>query len=100
MEKVINKKSLYRRSRKWRRFRKAYLQSAGPYCELCGQKSNRLQLHHVHPENYGHEQFTDVAALCYLCHRFVERLIIRKNFKETQFSKYLDEIKARFTGCL
>lgn len=92
----MNAKQKYRTTKQWKMFRKLVIQRSNGYCELCGQKTKKLQIHHINEQAYEHEELQDVAALCYLCHKLVERLIIRKKFRETEYTEFLNMILKKF----
>jgi hypothetical protein len=70
----------FRALKVWKEFRKAIIETRGPYCELCGgeyrgKKVKQLQLHHLDPANYTVLDPIKFKLLCNSCHRhIIERL--------------------------
>ncbi len=65
----------YLASEDWQRMRKAVLRRAGYRCERCGA-AKPLDVHHLSYERFGHEDMTDLRALCRDCHWWAD--LIRK----------------------
>lgn len=63
---------LYLRSPLWRVRRRIWIVRARGRCELCGRR-RRLTIHHRSYERFGHERRSDIAVLCWPCHRLVQR---------------------------
>lgn len=57
----------YLNTRHWKFFRKSYISHFGGICEICGGTGE--ELHHLHYDSLGHEQFDDVIFLCKDCHQ-------------------------------
>lgn len=57
----------YLKSLHWKEFRKDYFKRYDRVCSVCGSK-NQVQLHHKTYSKLWHEEFTDVVALCKICH--------------------------------
>ncbi len=53
----------YLLSPQWQRKRELVLSRAGFRCEQCGRKG-RLQVHHTHYKDFGHEGIDSLEALC------------------------------------
>ena len=54
-------------SPEWDRLRTQKLQESGYRCLDCGG-SERLEVHHLTYERFGHERLTDLQVLCHVCH--------------------------------
>jgi hypothetical protein len=59
---------LYLHSKHWREVKTKALESAKGYCQKCGRKSDRLNVHHKTYETIGHENPGDLLVLCPKCH--------------------------------
>ena len=59
---------VYLRSPLWRLRRRLWILRAGGRCERCRSR-HRLTIHHRTYARLGHERRTDVAVLCWDCHR-------------------------------
>ena len=57
----------YLNTRHWKLFRESYIKRFEGVCEICTIKGD--ELHHLHYDNLGHEQFDDVIFLCRGCHQ-------------------------------
>lgn len=60
-------RTLYLRSRHWRRARQAAIQRTGGKCADCGSRQ-RLDVHHLTYARLGHESPGDLQVLCRYCH--------------------------------
>ena len=60
-------KKYYLNSAAWKSKRKRRLQHDGYRCTSCCSKK-KLTIHHLKPENYGHETLQDIITLCVACH--------------------------------
>lgn len=58
---------LYLKSPHWKELRKKVLANANYKCQLCGEHKS-LRVHHNTYENLGHENLSDLIALCDCCH--------------------------------
>lgn len=92
-----SERTKYRRSVKWKKFRRKLIESVGHKCYICGvekrgKQTRYLQVHHINPESYGHETENDVVVLCAKDHELVEKLLRRKNFDINEFCEKLKEI--------
>lgn len=58
---------LYMASPEWYAIRKRKLQETGYRCQGCSS-NERLQVHHLTYERFGHERDTDLMVLCHICH--------------------------------
>ena len=45
---------------------------AGGRCERCGERTRRLEVHHLTYERFGRELLTDLQALCEPCHKIAD----------------------------
>ena len=54
-------------SPEWAAKRKQKLQQVGYRCQGCGS-DERLEVHHLTYERFGHERLEDLQVLCHLCH--------------------------------
>lgn len=45
---------------------------AGGYCERCGDRTRRLEVHHLTYERFGRELLTDLQGLCEPCHKIAD----------------------------
>lgn len=61
----------YINSDRWQRTRRAVLQRASYRCERCGS-AGPLDVHHLSYARFGHEDLSDLRALCRPCHRWAE----------------------------
>lgn len=59
-------------SPQWEAIRKAALARAGHSCAYCDSRK-RLEVHHKHYRNLGHEQPEDLTVLCDNCHKAADR---------------------------
>lgn len=69
-------KEAFRRTTRWRNFRKQLIEERGQICQCCGKKTKLLQLHHADNsvENYQNLEPTKFYLLCALCHKCVSAL--------------------------
>lgn len=58
---------LHMQSPEWAATRKRKLQQAGFKCQDCGT-GERLEVHHLTYERFGHERLEDLQVLCHFCH--------------------------------
>lgn len=58
---------IYIQSPEWAAIRKEKLQQTGYRCQGCSS-DERLEVHHLTYERFGHERLTDLQVLCHLCH--------------------------------
>ncbi|MGI8559708.1 MAG: HNH endonuclease [Solirubrobacteraceae bacterium] len=59
---------VYLRSSLWRIRRRVWILRAGGRCQHCGSR-RRLSIHHRTYRRLGHERGSDIAVLCWRCHR-------------------------------
>jgi len=52
----------------WKATRLKALRNAGHKCQLCGQNSRRLEVHHNCYKNLWREKASDLVVLCSECH--------------------------------
>lgn len=57
----------YMASDRWQVKRQDALELAGWKCEKCGHKE-RLHVHHLTYDRFGHERLSDLRVLCESCH--------------------------------
>ncbi len=57
----------YMRSPEWRKLRKRILERDGYKCLLCGEEAT--EVHHLNYDRFGHEQETDLIAVCHDCNQ-------------------------------
>lgn len=60
--------SEYLKSEHWQKTRKRALSRAKYKCQLCGNKNEKLNVHHNTYENLGNEKNEDLIVLCESCH--------------------------------
>ena len=58
----------YIASKHWKRFKRSIEAKRGKRCELCGNASDYLDLHHLNYRRLGCELPSDVRLLCRDCH--------------------------------
>ncbi len=58
----------YLKSARWDNLRKFMYNRAGYRCQLCGEKKERLNVHHNSYDNIGNESEKDLIVLCESCH--------------------------------
>jgi len=58
----------YLRTDHWKSFRAKVLDQRGMKCSECGI-AKKIQVHHLHYRNLGHELMSDVEVLCKTCHQ-------------------------------
>lgn len=65
----------YMASPNWRKRRQTALKLAGYRCQGCGVTSadERLEVHHLTYERFGHENDADLVVLCRDCHRKADK---------------------------
>jgi len=49
------------------------LKEADGYCQKCGRKNDRLNVHHKHYKSLGREKLKDLLVLCPKCHAAVHK---------------------------
>lgn len=59
----------YLKSDHWKNFKQKAIQNANYKCQLCGNKEEKLSVHHNNYKNKGKETFDDVVVLCDKCHK-------------------------------
>jgi 5-methylcytosine-specific restriction endonuclease McrA len=69
---------IYLRSPLWRLRRRLWIIQAGGRCQRCGSR-RRLTIHHRSYRRLGHEHSSDVAVLCWYCHRREHHAIPRRD---------------------
>ena len=57
----------YINSKEWKIKRKQKLEEYGYHCDICGSEEN-LHVHHLHYDNFEHEEMCDLQVLCRKCH--------------------------------
>lgn len=62
----------YMRSPAWRVRCRPVLARAAGQCERCTSRCDRLEVHHLNYERFGHEQEADLQALCPPCHALAD----------------------------
>jgi hypothetical protein len=60
----------YMRSEAWREIRQQRVDMDGGKCVAC-HTTERLEVHHLHYQNFGHEELRDLITLCHSCHEKV-----------------------------
>lgn len=75
----------YLRSPEWQAKRQQVLARAKGKCEKCNRQAARLEVHHLHYRNFGHEDLMDLRALCEWCHLVEDR--------RRQQEKHADQLK-------
>lgn len=92
-----HEKIKYRKTAKWKNFRKSILDKNDRKCQICGirkpgKQSKGLHLHHYNELAYGRETSNDVILLCAECHKLIEKMLKRKVFDIAGFSKRLRNV--------
>jgi hypothetical protein len=90
-------KTKYRRSKKWKDFRKHLLENSEYTCQICGsvkkgKQSKRLHIHHTNEDAYGEEDDKDVVVICAADHELIERLLRRKHLDIDEFCANLKKV--------
>jgi len=67
----------YIKSSEWRQIRQRRLQFDLFKCRTC-ENEKRLEVHHVHYRNLGHENIEDLITLCKNCHYAITKSMRRK----------------------
>lgn len=67
-------KTAFRRTAEWKNFRSGLLLERGNYCQCCGVKSKKLELHHMAEWDYQNLDKERFVFLCTSCHKEVSRL--------------------------
>ena len=70
----------YMRSEAWRERRARALKRAGFRCQICGEDTGKLEVHHNRYDNLGNERDEDLVALCGQCHRVVTTWLRARRF--------------------
>ena len=59
---------LYLQSPEWEAIRELILQERGYRCQVCGEETKKVNVHHNHYEPRGFERRKDLLVLCQVCH--------------------------------
>ena len=82
-------KTKFRSTKLWKCFRQSILDERGAVCECCGRRlpENKLQLHHLKPNEYENLNPNNFVLLCSYCHDNVERISKMKAETRQQLNK-------------
>ena len=67
------------KSAKWKNTKSDLMKMRGKKCEVCGQYSPKLELHHITYERLGNESAKDLLILCAPCHKKEDKKREQKN---------------------
>lgn len=73
-------KTAFRKTIKWRDFRKQLLKTRGMKCEVCGTSKKGLNIHHCDEDDYTNLDPDLFIILCKTEHRNIHRLMRKKVF--------------------
>ena len=63
------KRSMFYKTKLWRKRKKDLLVKANFTCQRCGLESKNLEAHHIrNNEEIGHDKPEDLVVLCHSCH--------------------------------
>lgn len=69
-EPVFNK-AVYLQSQQWKDIRKVILKRDNYTCRKCHEDNIPLEIHHITYARLGHEDYSDLVALCRTCHQSI-----------------------------
>lgn len=67
-------KNAFRRTKRWRDFRKQLIEERGQICQCCGKKTKLLDCHHADEEHYDDLNPDKFFLVCKMCHKCISDL--------------------------
>lgn len=67
-------KNAFRRTKRWRDFRKQLIEERGQICQCCGKKTKILDCHHADEEHYDDLNPDKFFLVCKMCHKCISDL--------------------------
>lgn len=88
-----HEKTKFRRSSKWKNWRKYLLNKRGKHCEICGMPHRTgLNIHHCDERHYDDLREEKFSILCKSCHQEIERLL-KRTTNEVEIDDYCSNMK-------
>lgn len=69
----------YMQSEQWKNLRQIRIRIDNGQCQMCGQKTDKPQVHHMRYDHFGGNEdvWRDLVTLCPECHEAVHRMMNR-----------------------